>query len=153
MADIADEMNTEILALRAQVARLEAANAAKDAALRTSAEAYHDTVYEEWGAGHTGSFPKCLAERCVAARAALSPDAGKSLCTCGPADLGPHFASDHAGTGWLPPEVREQVLRTGKALLAWIDRPPLEPFDGDPVTHSMGLEEDFHAALDALEVK
>ena len=53
---------------------------------------------------------------------------------------------------FLPHSVGEAVIRTGQALLNWIDTPPTEiPHDIDPVTHSMALEEDFRVALTSLK--
>lgn len=59
---------------------------------------------------------------------------------------------DIFGTLAPSPEVVAQVVKTGNALLDWIDTPPTKSFDGDPVVHSMALEEDFRAALAKLEM-
>ena len=81
---------------REKVARLEAANEAKDAALRELMNQ----------AGHGGRSVECVCGGCKQARAALSPDAGEGW-EIDDTPGGPRVLK--SPPGWLPPEVREQV--------------------------------------------
>lgn len=89
----AQEIGDVMLAMEAQVARLEAQNKAMAAALE-----FYGAI-ENWSC-QEGHLTECYCETPAVdngerARAALSPDAGKGECTCGPAELGPHPAADH----------------------------------------------------------
>jgi len=165
-----DEVMSKEQELQAQVARLEAAIAAKDAALewcelalRVRAANCKEGEDEE---------EADLLQKAELARAALSPDAGKG-CICGapgPQPCGPDcnypytdrpgkgpFYTD-VGKGWLPPEAREQVaaallplkraIINGMRMQRWRNTAVVSI--NIPTLHKLAAA---CAALDALEVK
>lgn len=96
------------IALRAEVARLEERNAAKDAALREA----------EWGSGPAAGQRTCPV--CIRGNERDGHEPGCKLAAAlSDAQTGT------AGEGWLPPEVREQAANTIRLLASLAHIPHL----------------------------